>query len=192
MLKDITFKNPNINIKIGSINLFQKYIDRDKKLITKIFNGIIIKTSYNLINGEMDIRLFGINLFHSRFKKGNTKTTLKIHLPLYFTKNSESKKLKSLYKLVKDNIECFDYDSMYVFFGAPSGEIYLLLNSFKDIMKVNKTKRPLFVVNAKFKQQLCNLYFPEIDCILIKNFNLYCYKQSFTNINGCKIYGVLL
>ncbi len=153
-------------IYLKFLNICLCKIETDSNLIKyKFLNGIIY-FKYNRSSLEYRIRLIGFTIYRKE--------------------SNDILKYESLYKrLQKKN---YLYPNVLIFNGAPSGELYIVLNLLKNIFKNISNDQFLFVVDKKFKKDLCCLYYPNINCLIDKNLNLYVSKTEEYQINNTKFY----
>lgn len=165
-------------------NIFYIKKTIEYKIFSILFGIIYLKLIYSQF--VLQIRLFGFHIFTINLnKKCSIQIALKIPLPFKFKNKIQA---NYIYEFIKNNYS-ESFDSIYCLNGAPSGEIYLILNMIDLILRKNNSKKPLFLVDKPFKQQLCTLLCPDIPVILNKTKielyfnNLYSYK-----IKECIIY----
>ena len=136
-----------------------KFIDIENnnglKKFKLLFGLIYIKTVAAGCAGT--VRLFGISVikFYIRKNKIVYYFSLDFKLPI-FCINAEKRQAQILKKWI-DKKYHYAYDSIYCFFGSPSGELYIVLMILNELLKNNKSNKPIIIVNQKFKYDLCKL-----------------------------------
>lgn len=88
-------------------------------------------------------------------------------------------KTKSIYKL--------EFDDIYALF-CPTGELYITLNLLQELIKKNKSQKPLIVCRKNFERNICKIFCPEIPCIVLPNSIGSIYKKSSFVIGKHKIF----
>lgn len=112
---------------------------------------------------------------------------MNISLP-FFVRNSDKIIADFIYNYAKKNYDG-EFDSIYCFNGAPSGELYIALNLLPELISKNNSKKPLLIVNKKFKYNLCRLFRPEYPVLLCgKSSELYFYNSRELKIKDCSLY----
>lgn len=157
----------------------------------KILFGLI-SININYVSGCETIRVLGIPIIKGKSYYGKKVYFLDFKFPVFFSsgKNLDISKYKHLYNILKETFIDFNYDSVFCFNGAPSGELYIVLNLLKRILVSNNLKNPLLVVNKKWKYKLCKLYHPNIDCVCFDKLNLYFDKIKYYKQHNCSFYSI--
>lgn len=136
-------------------NLIYKKEVLDEIEKTKILGGVFyIKTHKQTL--EKRIRIFGFLIYQKKLRDSLQYQALSKYLK---TKNITKK-------------------FVYNFAGSPSGELYILLNLFAEISNNKKNEDIIFLVDKEFKKNLCMLYKPEIECIIVNSTLLGFYSES--------------
>lgn len=172
-----------------------KFFEKKRKDIQtsefKILFGLVsVKINYD--NGNETIRFLGIPFIKGKSYYGKKIYFLDLKFPVFFnySKNLDIAKYKHLFEVLKESFVDFNYDSVFCFNGAPSGELYIVLNLLNRIIELNSLKKPLLVVNKKWKYDLCKLYQPNMDCICFDKLNLFFDKVKSYKQDNCIFYSI--
>ena len=127
----------------------------DNKSVKKYYLLGLLYCKESIVTLEKDIRLFGFSIYR--------------------------KKLPEIarYKILANYLQQLKVNRRYIYnlSGCPSGELYIILNLFREIIKDKNEEDILFVVDKEFKYNLCKLYEPKIECLVVDNINL-CFHSA--------------
>ncbi|MGN1152896.1 MAG: hypothetical protein ACI4S3_02625 [Candidatus Gastranaerophilaceae bacterium] len=166
-IKNIYRKSDVLHVKILNLPICQITFDNKTRKI-KYFGGVLY-IKENVLSLEKNIRFFGFSIFRK------TNTDKLKYLALY-------KFLKRMNKKEKKHV--------FIFNGSPSGELYIVLNLMNKLMQDIPQQEILFVADKKFKIKLCKLWYPKIDCCLIKKLDLFINKQEHFKHKGVNFYSI--
>ena len=137
----------------------------DNKSVKKYYLLGLLYCKEIIATLEKEIRLFGFSIYR--------------------------KKLPEIarYKVLADYLQQIKVNKRYVYnlSGCPSGELYIILNLFREIIKDKNEEDILLVVDKEFKYNLCKLYEPNIGCLVLNNINLYFYSADYYSDDRCEI-----
>lgn len=148
--------------KILGISLYSKFTDKIKEIRkTSILFGLFyIKDNLRTFNSE--IRLLGIRIISAETSSLIKKYLINLPSISIFKTNITEQVVKELEDYIPDNIDAF-------YFGMRSGEFFLLMYHFLEIIKKYNTSTDRIIVLTPYKYHISilSLFFPEIPIILV-------------------------
>lgn len=157
---------------------------KEYKKINILWGLIGFKTRYSDLS--LIIRIFGLELLTFKFLNGKLLFQFNFKIPLFFI-NKDKFNANLVMNFVKNNYG--EYDSIYLFYGAPSGETYIILNLLDALIKKNNSQKPLLIVDNEAKYELCRIFQPNIPVKLCNNFPFFYSKNTIMHkLKKCIIY----
>ncbi|MBO5738778.1 hypothetical protein J6R97_05510 [bacterium] len=153
---------------------------------TNILFGLIsIKTKYTDLSSI--VRVLGLEILTFKILNGKLQIQFNIKIPLPFI-DKDKTNAKLLVKWAKKNYSK-DFDSIFTFYGSPSGETYIILNILNSLLAKNGSQKPLLVVDKPFKYELCKMFQPNIPVVLCKDLPfLYFKNTTIHKLKDCTVY----
>lgn len=109
-------------------------------------------------------RVCGLPVWASKWK-GSRLIYRVLGIPVYI----QNKSPIFFHSFCKQLTEIFpQYDSFYVFCGH-SGEFFLLMHHFQELLTKNHSKKPLCIFFAGYHKQIFQLFFPDMPCQVLKD-----------------------
>lgn len=158
LLKSINILNNEkiffLGIKVGDIKF-----SSDSRRIRLIASLIRIK--YDFLTMDREIRIFGLKLYSSLYYGHKPNLFLKIKFKKYYDRNIFGPSL--LVFLEENNI--IGFDDIY-FLSCHSGEFFLLMYFFREILIKNNSKHPIIVTPYAYHKDIAAMFYPDISVII--------------------------
>ena len=154
-------------IKLFGLSIFSFVRDKQNFFIRVRFLFNIFYYVYDLFFQTFTLRIFGFGFLRTFLHK-KYKIFKMLQIPIWMYDCSKEALKSFLDKVISEKSGYSDY---YIFL-CRSGEFFLLMHHFAELLQKNKSQNFVMVFTAKYHLNICKMFFPDIPTVYIKKVNV--------------------